>query len=103
MSFDPSTCIHDYYPAVCLKCLAPIQSPGEVAALAEVERLKGELAELRSQANEYGRHPFPTTTVASSELEADLETIRLAMNGHPGKPDRWAALSRVAAALGVRL
>jgi hypothetical protein len=45
-------------------------------ARGEVKQLRAELAELRSQANEYGRHPAPT--VASAELEADLRAKAVA-------------------------
>jgi hypothetical protein len=85
------------------QAIADAEARGRAESSAEVSRPTAELAELKSQANEYRRHPFPT--VASAELERDVKRLRYTLQIAPlaVEPHRLAkeALSRIAAALGL--
>lgn len=92
---------HAHYQDVFFGPTIAAASHNSLALLAELRALRVELAELRSQANEYGRHPFP----ASAELERALKTVQFFVDcaivrgtNPSGAPQ---ALSRIAAALGL--
>jgi hypothetical protein len=78
-------------------------------AIADAEA-RGRAEVLRSQANEYGRHPGPIAPTPRADregLEADVALVRDVMS----RPGEWSAatyraslsaLSRIAAALGLK-
>ena len=81
--------------------IASAEARGRAEASAEVARLTAELAELRSQANEYG--PAPGMALADRErLAADMEMLRQALLtlGVPAK-NAHDGLNRIEAALGI--
>jgi len=95
---------------------------GAIAALADDEQacfpktvadLRAELSALRSQANEYGRHPGPIAPTPRADregLEADVKTLRLVLGsigcyecgGQYDRVELLKLLSRIAAALGLK-